>query len=654
MRLPRTALPSFLGLLIGCASATSATSSNTEAWAPGPPANERAAAERSPEPPPPEVVLFEDGERTRVHEAPADAIALDLSEDWVPLPLRGSADGDAPAYRAQYLASAADPAENLAVYGVVPALSVARQRLAETARHECHDAVEDEALATIEGTLLGWRRHRARQRQRRDRVDRLRSRVEAIEERRAEDDLDEGEAEALEEELASLRERLADQAPEVRALRAAQAHLRCDGLLAEDAEDAVIDRATREALAAYQARHSLLPTQRLDPDTRRTLRIESRELDFLVLLRVLRERVADATGLLADGSAAGESAQVFGHYLDPQALRTRPNDETPPNAAPDRLSPATEAAAEALGWTDPAAALEALEALHADPVSGPVAVRVPDLPSAPNAILGVRVEIDRGDVYYDFPYTRNGRRRHQPMDELPALTVYVTRDGAEEAVVRWPTTIGMWAEEQTATRRGLRYEESPVGERVWRDMVVAPRWLPPRGIPDDALLTREEGRWQADYETVGPGPSSAYGLVMLVHHDVRPPDEPEGDPRYVDEGIRSHGTGNLRSIVEDRQGSHGCHRLFNTNVMRLSSFLLRHREHVHHGPVDVSYRRRLRHRGRSGRLEIDSRGYRIELDPPVAIEVLEGEIRGHRDTPIDGLRPLPRQLRARAAEDDDD
>ena len=437
------------------------------------------------------------------------------------------------------------------------------------------------------------------------------------------------------------------------AIREAQAHLRCDGLLDDNAEDAVLDRHTRRALEQFQARNGLLPTQRLDSDTRATMRRDSRELDFLVLLRVLRERVAAAAGLLADGSAAGEREQVLGYYLDGEKLRTRPDDHRLPNPAPDRISRATEQAALALGWTGPRQALEHLRDLDANPPSGPVAVELSDLPGTPNAPLQIRAVIDRGDVYYDFPYTDDGERRRQPMDELPSLTIYATRNGVEEAVAHWPTTIGMWAREQNGQRVSMRYEESPVGPRVWRDMIVAPRWLPPRGIPDSSLMTRKSGEWQADYETVGPGPSSAYGLVMLVHHKAL---DPEADnPRYRDEGIRTHGTGNLRSIVEEHQGSHGCHRTFNINMLRLTAFLLRHRQHIHHGEVDVGYSRRLRDGGRSAQLRIDSRGYRIELDPPVPVEVLRGDIRGEREEPIAGLRPLPAQLRARleAAEEEE-
>ena len=51
-------------------------------------------------------------------------------------------------------------------------------------------------------------------------------------------------------------------------------------------------------------------------DTRAVLLGDSREHDFRLLLRVLRERIVDATGLLEDGSAVGVQGQVQGRVLD--------------------------------------------------------------------------------------------------------------------------------------------------------------------------------------------------------------------------------------------------------------------------------------------------------------------------------------------------
>ena len=125
---------------------------------------------------------------------------------------------------------------------------------------------------------------------------------------------------------------------------------------------------------------------------------------------------------------------------------------------------------------------------------------------------------------------------------------------------------------------------------------------------------------------------------MLVHHKVTGEGEEE---RFVDQGIRTHGTGNLASVVDADRDSHGCHRTFPHLILRLTDFILHHHAYAREGEVEVRYARQLRDGGKRADLDIDSRGYRIELTPPIQVEVLEGEIHGDRTTPIEGRRPLP-------------
>ncbi len=128
---------------------------------------------------------------------------------------------------------------------------------------------------------------------------------------------------------------------------------------------------------------------------------DSREHDFRMLLRVLRERVVDATGLLEDGSALGVAGQVQGRVLDsPEFLPLaraggkdasqcgghRPGARSARTgrcarcsraaaadasakitAAPDLIAAATHAASQALGWTSPEAALASTLAPPAPP-----------------------------------------------------------------------------------------------------------------------------------------------------------------------------------------------------------------------------------------------------------------------------------------------
>src|SRR6185295_3730651 len=176
---------------------------------------------------------------------------------------------------------------------------------------------------------------------------------------------------------------------EKRAVIAMQAHLRCEDLLSGKATSGRMDRRTAEGLKVYQHLHMLADNARIDLDTRTVLLGDSREHDFRALLRVLRERVVDATGLLEDGSALGVQGEVQGRVLDSpefqplpvQADKGKSNPtaaapgqpagagEAPGKAAPgkdasakivpapDLIAAATQAASQALGWTSPDAVL---------------------------------------------------------------------------------------------------------------------------------------------------------------------------------------------------------------------------------------------------------------------------------------------------------
>ena len=119
---------------------------------------------------------------------------------------------------------------------------------------------------------------------------------------------------------------------------AMQAHLRCEDLLPGKATPGRMDRRTAEGLKVYQRLQMLADNANIDPDTRAVLLGDSREHDFRALLRVLRERVVDATGLLEDGSALGVQGEVQGRVLDsrrvPAAGRAAGQGASP--AAPPR------------------------------------------------------------------------------------------------------------------------------------------------------------------------------------------------------------------------------------------------------------------------------------------------------------------------------
>jgi hypothetical protein len=621
-----------------------------------------------------EIALFDAGREAGTmtqEQAEARGLAVvELRDDWAPYLLAPDASlgerGQQP-YVETYRALAAgrfgegeefDRARNdrfLELYGIAPTFGVLAARLADDARHACHDAVEDASLAAVERVLVpfGDASTRVQDARLHPRLAAQLARAEArFEVARAAAAPGASDAAVVEPaSLVSLRSRFALLDAKIAPVLAVQAHLRCEGMLARGAVRGLYDAQTALGVGAYQRLH-MVPSRSgfLDAPTRAVLLEDSRELDFRAVLRALRERVVDATGLLEDGSAGASWGTVLGRTLDPQDFRAFGDEPPLADAAPDRISPATEAAARALGWTSFDATREFFASRGAAAAGLVVALRLPPPPDYHRAQMELRAEIDRGDVWYDFPYTSEGQRIAQPVVRRPRLVLYA-RDGAREiALVRWPTTIGGWEGEQlSGGQLGLRYKNSDVGPRVWRDLIASPAWLPPPSSPDGDLVRRDPLLgWRVKRDAFGPGFASAYGLVMLVQHQVITPRDASEPARYVDRGIRTHGSAAYASIL--RGTSHGCHRLFNHLAIRLAGFLLAHRDHIRVGPEPVRYDRRFRAHGRAFRLRIDSRGVRTELVPPVPVEVLEGRVQGGLRSPPVGLRPLPSALAARARE----
>ncbi len=187
----------------------------------------------------------------------------------------------------------------------------------------------------------------------------------------------------------------------------------------------------------YQRKQVIVSRGLLDGETRRVLTSDARELDFRTLLRVLRMRVMDATGVIEDGSALSARGTVLGRMIDGLAFY-RPIGKPLPGGVPDLTSMATEVAALALGWRDPASAAAFFRARGPDATrTFVVALRLPPAPGYHSSHMELRAEIERGDVWYDLP-----QRSERPQNP-PSLTLYArTPSGAEVALVRWPTTIG--------------------------------------------------------------------------------------------------------------------------------------------------------------------------------------------------------------------
>ncbi len=645
--------------------------------------------------------MYADGrvtERLCASDAEARGLTvLDLSSAYAPhvfdeAPELGEA--GIPPYRATYLALAdedwealpedVEPEHYLELFGISPTFRVLAARMGDEERHACHAAIDDTSLFAMVGTMRTWStpvpEQRARQRQ---------VRYHQLYFERERERLGLPTLEALEgrtEREAALRTFLRERT-RLLGIEAVQDHLICDGFLdARRYSRGIFDTRTAMALAVSQRMHVVVAAGTLDAPSRAALAEDSREGDFRAVLRTLRERVVDATAVLEDGSARNEWGTVLGRTLDPAEMRNPVGHDPLPNGAPDWISPATEQAARALGWTSPAGFLRFARGEGGSPQGGSaqggsaqggsaqggsaqggsvqtgsvqtgsdqgaiptrVAVQLPPRPRYHSRHMEIRVEIDRGDVWYDYPYTSEGRRRSQPVNVRPTLTLFA-RDGAGEvAIVRWPTTIGGWKPERSRSGGiGLRYKESPAGPRIWRDVVAAPAWLPPPSTPDDELVRRgPRGRYVPNSSLFGPSYRSAYGLAMVMNHRVLPAREEGEPPTLYDEGVRAHGSVSYGSIL--RGTSHGCHRLYNHLAVRMTGFLLAHREHVRHGSMEVLYARRAHSPSGPVTFRIRSRGYRYELTPPIDVNVLRGNVLGTTQEAPDGMRPLPRRAQADA------
>jgi hypothetical protein len=368
------------------------------------------------------------------------------------------------------------------------------------------------------------------------------------------------------------------------------------------------------ALEQFQRRHFLMPNNRLDAETRAALATDPRELDFRFALRVLRERVVDATGLIEDGTAGAGPQPILGRMIDPEAMRAARGHQKPlPNAAPDLVSAATETAAKQLGWTKPDGAAAFL-ARHTGGVQ--VAIKLPRPPAYHAKHMPLSAVIDRGDVFYDdVPTPRVAPNR-------PSMVLYVDDHGVKRPLVRWPTTIGGWSDVTIGGGIVQRWKESDVGPRVWRDLFAAPTFLPPMSTPDRELVKWVgAGKWDLKRSIMGPGPHAAFGLVLLSHYQLVK--DAGGVEKVVDNGIGTHGSATVMSIVNGT--SHGCHRLYNQLAVRLGAFLLAHRDHVVKGQKKEYYRRIVRFMG-TYPVSIDTRGFLYEMTPPVPVDVTRGRI----------------------------
>lgn len=607
----------FAVALMSCTHPSARTTTTTNADSPTARASAEVrftATERSTQVTCPDAAMKVDGTWLCPDEAKAQGLTIvDLNDAWAPRLLAGEG-GAVPVFRDKYLALAQDRSldgkplphedELAELYGVVPSLAIVRARLADDARHACNAAIDpapilllDKPYAQDHGPLVKG-------------MDVQRS---ILEKRKANLAPPESTQYQQWKKLDDLH----------RGLLAAQQRLVCEGYLsAKDADGSVTWR-TSNAVELFQRRNFLMPNERLDPETREAMQLDSREHDFRLALRILRERVVDATGLIEDGTASTGPQPILGRLLDPAPMRMARGKEKPmDNAAGDLVSAATESAAKELGWTDAASVRAFLDRF---PAGIRVALALPAPPAYHGAHMDLSAEIDRGDVWYDeTPIARIIRHR-------PTLVLYVNDGGTKRPLIRWPTTIGGWSDvRMPGGWVAQKWKESDVGPRVWRQLFAAPTWMPPPTTPDRDLVrnTYTNGKWELKTSIMGPGPHAAYGLVLLQHDNVV--EKKDGTISYWNNGIGTHGSASVTSIVNGT--SHGCHRLYNQLAVRLADFLLAHRTHATQGEQKVGYLRQVNYKG-SFTAKVTTRGYLYEMTPPVPVTVLKGNIKSTRKVP---------------------
>jgi len=592
------------------------------------------AVDAAPEPEPIDpahlVVAFRDGQPAEMDDREIEAAGLtliDLRDTWVPRVLRGTPELPS-TYEKVYVDLAnergetvedADPSAAsyyLEVYGISPSLSTIKNRLEREQARPCFRDIDYELLRAFKGTRAYIPDPRETLKLRAQEFHVLERRIKRLMEEqgveRAEDIT--GNETVVRQWLSQSTSRLT--------LRAAQDRLACEKLFPGRGgylRDA-FDWPTHIALLNFERRHRFYGWGYFNEETAHALSWNPEETAFHTLRRALAERVMDTAGIIEDGST----------FRDGKAPTYRGADgvERPVRNLEQEF---TDAAMRHLGLDEPADAVGFLQGHDFSTLR--VAVPLPEVPEYYAPHMDLYAVIDRGDVWYDFPYDEQGNEITQPIGRRPTLTLFTTFRDQKIALARYGTTIGGW---RSTVRDGVEYwayKNSDVGNRVWRNIVGAPSWIPPDSTPVRDLVAQRRRRGklvtEANQPELGPGYASAYGLVMGINVQAV---ERDGETLYLDNGIRAHGSVNYQSI--QKRHSHGCHRLHNHLALRLFGYVLAHRTHKRLGQEPATYGRVFEHEEKTYRLRVDTRGYFYEMEPAVPLTVTTGHIMGPQLTPI--------------------
>ena len=612
------------------------------------------------EPPPRELLepvdLWRNGKKTGQVDAQgpeaADHVFMDLGDGWVPVLFT---DGEGPdgkpyphSYRPTYLALArgefpddvhgerAREDKYLELYGIMPTPSVLQKRIDWAINLECSKTLDLTALENFHGVVSYEGPDESLTT--RDRYLVARKWVEKFMAEQGVTDPTLLDAEKLKPvEQGHLRYYLKEH-DDFEAIKAAQDRLACEGYFKGKGKwvKGAFDWATHEALNEFERRHRVYSWGALGVDTMQALRMDTAMVEHETVIRVLTERAMHAFGAIEDGSSAGKDGKKPTYKGSDGKLHEVPNLEAELRAA----------VIEAFGLKDPASSKAFLDSLPAHALEREghyyVAIPGPRRPEYHSEHMDLSVVIDRGDVWYEFPYDENGVEKPQPVSYRPRTTIYVTYNGQKIPLATYGTTIGGWRSEFINNATFWKYKESNPGPVLWEEIVSAPVWLPPLSTPPRDMLKRKEKRkpdepkWEINYHETGPSYASAYGLVAAYHRPYAK--RADGSVRVTgDEGIRSHGSVDYMSIM--RRHSHGCHRLHNHLAVRLFSFVINHRPHHREGHQPTNWWMNFEYEEEKYSLQIKQGGYVFKLEQPIFVEVLEGRIRGSVEHPITAAIP---------------
>ncbi|HXU07077.1 MAG TPA: hypothetical protein VN903_39260, partial [Polyangia bacterium] len=502
----------------------------------------------------------------------------------------------------------------LELYGIPPSLSVLRARFVQDEEHPCHDQESADAIDAVETVTYvapaDIKKDERRLAKVRDEVEKARKKAHLA----TLDELAEKQP-----AMAPKVKMLARRAAEKPAMAAVERRLTCEGLLGRGKvkhTTGIYDDAMRLAVRGFQQKHMIYEANYLRRKTVDALARPLIDNDYDDLTRAIRERVVSAAAILEDGSASKNSRNLVDEYL---------------KTALDQLQLTDGAAALAFFKRHPPTEFKRFRA----------AIKLPARPDYYSDNMDLSIVVDRGDVWYDLPFTPEGHYKPQPRKKFPSLTLYTKAGGKQIALAKWRTTIGGWRSEQAGNGyEYFRYKQSDVGPRVIRNVVSGPVWIAPASTPIRSLTKGKtvNGKWQrvVNYDELGPGYLSAYGLI--AGYFVVPGQNGRND---WDNGVRAHGSSDYLSIYSANGFSHGCHRLPNHIAIRMYSFILQHRPMTIVGDKSMNFARQFLSKETAFEIRLPSRGYYYVLEPPLPVNVLEGEIKGDQKKPIAGYVPTP-------------